>query len=318
MAEQDTYIERRRKSRLNALVDSILGDPAEKSAASTEQLLGLGSRAAAETGAGVRKAVGDVKRASRTEGDDSMSQLLAKDDLQKAERDMAMWLASIRGGLDPIDLPESDESPALDYFQGVDIDATEDMTDAQAKRLIDTAGTTYSDPSKIPPEEYDYSGLPAYMQPTSAFRTALKDVEASSYDTMFGEAHRRDTPFKGTKITNLTMDEVFDLVAAGGEWNQYNKTNHDENTTAIGKYQMVGATLRDLKDRGVLKKLGITGDTKFNKETQDAIAMHLAERRVKPDYSMAEARAQLKNEWAGFKKLSNTELDTIINEIRGS
>lgn len=160
----------------------------------------------------------------------------------------------------------------------------------------------------------DYEGVPEYVKPGSAFRAALSKHEAESYKTIFGNAQKSGGKFEGVDVTKMTMAEVFDFTEAGGAFNQYNKDTHGKNTTAIGKYQMVGATLRDLRDRGTLDKLGITEDTPFNQKTQDTIAAHLAERRVKGK-SRAAARSGLKNEWEGFKKLSKAELDTIIDEI---
>ena len=80
---------------------------------------------------------------------------------------------------------------------------------------------------------------------------------------------------------------------------------------------MVGNTLRDLKDRGILESLGIDDDTLFDENTQDKIAVHLAERRVRSKFSMAEARKEMRDEWQGFDRLSDKELDAIINEVRG-
>ena len=284
MNERDSLMEKRKMRRLNSLAELILGNAADKSAANTQEIIGLGAKAAAETEEGSRKAIGNIKRAGQR-SQQLTEQLLPDDDPRKAELDMATWLASIRAGLDPIDLPEMEGAPSLDYFQGQDIDSTEDATQAQVDTLIGSLGAGYDRASDIPAAEgsgvYDYSGLPDYMQPGSAFRSALNAVEADSYDTMFGEAHKVDSPCKGTKITQMTMDEIFDLVESGGDFHTYNRTTYNEDTTAIGKYQMVGKTLRDLRDRGILKKLGINSDTKFNKDTQDSIAMHLAERRVR-------------------------------------
>ena len=305
--------------KLNSLASLILGDAAEKSAQSTEEILGLGAREARASADQIRKSIGDVKRASQ-KGDESgvVDSLLSSDDPMKAERDMATWLAAIRGGLAPIDVPEMDETPALDFFLGQDIDAAEDVTDAQANRLIDSSEAGYNNPSDIPAGDLDYSDLPGYMQITSEFRTALNEVEAPTYDYMFNGAHLKDTPFKGTKVTEMTMGEIFDLMELGGDWHNYNLNTHDQDTTAIGKYQMVGLTLRDLRDRGISKDLGITDDTMFDKSTQDSIAMHLAERRVKPTYSIDKAVAELRNEWEGFKKLPKSRVVRIVNEIRGS
>jgi len=319
MQESDRLREKRRMQRLNSLASLILGDATEKSAQSTKEIIGLGAREARESADQIRKSIGDVRRASKA-GDESgvVDSLLSSDDPMKAERDMATWLAAIRGGLDPIDTPEMDKSPDLDFFLGQDIDAAEDVTDAQADRIVASSETGYDNPADIPAGDLDYSDLPGYMQITSEFRTALNEVEAPNYDYMFNGAHLKDTPFKGTKVTDMTMGEIFDLMELGGDWHNYNLNTHDQDTTAIGKYQMVGLTLRDLRDRNILKKMGITDDTKFDKATQDSIAMHLAERRVKPTYSIDKAVAELKNEWEGFKKLPKSRLVRIVNEIRGS
>jgi len=85
-----------------------------------------------------------------------------------------------------------------------------------------------------------------------------------------------------------------------------------------GKYQFVGNTLRDLRDRGILEELGITNDTIFDEKTQDTIAAYLVQRRVKPEYSLAKAREEMGKEWEGFKKLSVERQNAVIKEIRGS
>lgn len=171
--------------------------------------------------------------------------------------------------------------------------------------------------TEFPPEEPrdPLKELP-FINEGSRFRDALKQREASSYNTMFGNAEISDTPFKGTKLTSMTVDEVLKLVEPGGKWNKYNIDNHDENTTAVGAYQIVGSTLRDLKRVGAMKRLGITGDDLFNRETQDALATELAKRRVKESNSMEDARIGMRNEWAGFNKLADEELDAVIEEIR--
>ena len=114
----------------------------------------------------------------------------------------------------------------------------------------------------------------------------------------------------------MSMKNIFDLVKKNGKFHRFNLAK-GKDTTAIGKYQMVGNTLRDLKDRGILKDLGIDDDTLFDENTQDKIAVHLAERRVRPKFSIAEARKEMRDEWQGFDRLSDKELDAIINEVRG-
>ena len=163
-----------------------------------------------------------------------------------------------------------------------------------------------------------------FMTPGSKFTNALKAKEADNYDTLFGNAELFDTPFKDVKVSDMTVDEVLELTKLNGPFHKFNKQK-GHNTTAVGKYQIVGSTLRDLnsKDRQVLKKLGITGDTKFDQKTQDDIAAYLAVHRIKDratkgDGNIAtrgQARKEMRNEWEGFKKLSDEELDDIINEV---
>ena len=196
---------------------------------------------------------------------------------------------------------------AKDEQESAPITAETDTVEAAVAEAVGTQGPGIM-------SRQSTNGLPAYIQEGSAFRQALADQEAESYSTIFGNTEKEGKKFAGKDITSMKMSEVFDFVKPGGAFNEYNKDAFGKNTTAIGKYQMVGATLRDLRDRNILDKLGIKEDTTFNRETQDKIAMHLAERRVKGK-SLEAARKGMRDEWEGFKKLDNEELDAIINEI---
>ena len=140
----------------------------------------------------------------------------------------------------------------------------------------------------------------------------MSGVEAENYKTLFDNAEEKKTPFKDVDITTMPMKDIFSLVELNGKFHKFNLSK-GEDTTAIGKYQMVGNTLRDLKNRNVLKELGIDDNTLFNENTQDKIAVHLAERRVRQKFSMTEARKEMRNEWEGFKKLSDKELCFLYN-----
>jgi len=196
---------------------------------------------------------------------------------------------------------------AKDEQESAPITAETDTVEAAVAEAVGTQGPGIM-------SRQSTNDLPAYIQEGSAFRQALADQEAESYSTIFGNTEKEGKKFAGKDITSMKMSEVFDFVKPGGAFNKYNKDTFGKNTTAIGKYQMVGATLRDLRDRNILDKLGIKEDTPFNRETQDKIAMYLAERRVKGK-SLEDARKGMRNEWEGFKKLNNEELDAIINEI---
>jgi len=197
------------------------------------------------------------------------------------------------------------EGGVPDYYKGIDIDTAFDSKESQDKRNKEV------DQNRAAGEN-----LPSFIIQGSKFRKALSGVEAENYKTLFDNAEEKKTPFKDVDITTMPMKDIFSLVELNGKFHKFNLSK-GEDTTAIGKYQMVGKTLRDLKNRNVLKELGIDDDTLFNENTQDKIAVHLAERRVRQKFSMTEARKEMRNEWEGFKKLSDKELNTIINEVRG-
>ena len=197
------------------------------------------------------------------------------------------------------------EGGVPDYYKGIDIDTAFDSKESQDKRN-----------KSVDQNRAAGENLPSFIFQGSKFRKALSGVEAENYKTLFDNAEEKKTPFKDVDITTMPMKDIFDLVKKNGKFHKFNLAK-GKDTTAIGKYQMVGNTLRDLKDRNVLKELGIDDDTIFNENTQDKIAVHLAERRVRQKFSMTEARKEMRNEWEGFKKLSDKELNAIINEVRG-
>jgi len=197
------------------------------------------------------------------------------------------------------------EGGVPDYYKGIDIDTAFDSKESQDKRN-----------KSVDQNRAAGENLPSFIFQGSKFRKALSGVEAENYKTLFDNAEEKKTPFKDVDITTMPMKDIFSLVELNGKFHKFNLSK-GEDTTAIGKYQMVGNTLRDLKNRNVLKELDIDDDTLFNENTQDKIAVHLAERRVRQKFSMTEARKEMRNEWEGFKKLSDKELNTIINEVRG-
>ena len=250
-----------------------------------------------ETREGVRRIQNDSKENSKEDTDsltafangwmEVIRQAFADEDpLFKEQR------ASLEGGVP-------------DYYKGIDINAAFDSKEAQDKRS-----------KEVDQNRATGENLPSFIIQGSKFREALSGVEAKNYRTLFGNAEEKKTPFKNLDITTMPMKDVFDLVKKNGKFHRFNLAK-GKDTTAIGKYQMVGNTLRDLKDRGILKDLGIDDDTLFDENTQDKIAVHLAERRVRAKFSISEARKEMRDEWQGFDRLSDKELDAIIKEVRG-
>jgi muramidase (phage lysozyme) len=88
-------------------------------------------------------------------------------------------------------------------------------------------------------------------------------------------------------LTNMTVNQVLDL--------QKQMLAHPENSfnsSAAGRYQIVGKTLRGLVDAGV-----VNGNDMFNEGTQDKAALFLMQQRgANP--------SGLRNEWEGLRRVS--------------
>lgn len=107
--------------------------------------------------------------------------------------------------------------------------------------------------------------------------------------------------YGGTKdnFTNMTIDEVLqwqdDYVDAGSK------------SSAVGKYQIIRKTLRDLK-----KKMKLTGDEVFSPEMQDAMFVQLLKKRdydkwVDGKIDDEEFGNKLAKEWASFPVLTDMQ-----------
>lgn len=159
----------------------------------------------------------------------------------------------------------------------------------------------------------------ASLAPTSTTQTTLRKVEAGGYDTLYGNFEKGNTPFKGVSVSNMTIGELTEFSRASGAYGQYVKPRLAKNTyaykkgltsTPMGKYQIVGSTLRDLANR-----MKLPADTVFNKETQDKMFLFLARENVAKGSTPQEKRKNLRSIWEGFKHVDNSTLDRVIKEI---
>jgi peptidoglycan hydrolase-like protein with peptidoglycan-binding domain len=159
----------------------------------------------------------------------------------------------------------------------------------------------------------------ASLQPQSTTQTTLRKVEAGGYDTLYGNFERGSTPFKGVSVSNMTIGELTEFSRASGAYGKYVKPRLAKNTlaykkgytsTPMGKYQIVGSTLRDLTNR-----MNLPADTVFNKETQDKMFLFLARENLAKAKNPQAKRKNLRSIWEGFKHVDNSTLDKIIKEI---
>jgi hypothetical protein len=129
------------------------------------------------------------------------------------------------------------------------------------------------------------------------------------YDTLFGYSQKDGGPFSGVSVSNMTLDELAEFSSPQGEYGQWVKANSDGGVVAtpMGRHQIVGTTLR-----AAAEEMGLPGDTVFTPDVQDQIAMHLAKNRLEGQTTMSGKRAALRNEWEGFRKVSDADLDRAI------
>lgn len=132
-----------------------------------------------------------------------------------------------------------------------------------------------------------------------------------SYDTLFGHS-QRDGRFKGTQVSDMTIGEALDFSDPKGEYGQWVASENDGVVaTPMGRHQIVGTTLRNSVDQ-----MGLPLDAKFDQNTQDAIFRHLATNRIKNASTPEAARTGMRNEWVGFRKVPDNELDAAISQFR--
>mgnify|MGYP003121331386 CR=1 FL=1 len=139
-------------------------------------------------------------------------------------------------------------------------------------------------------------------------------------DALWKQSQNNEFDFKATEST---MDQVLEFVKINGEYANWSKGQSDEGKvhTPVGKYQFVGATLRDIKNRGGFDELGITGDTLFTPETQDKLFLWYMNDSIKAageNASAAEVRDKVRARWEGAtpQTITDDELDTVISAVQ--
>ena len=159
----------------------------------------------------------------------------------------------------------------------------------------------------------------ASLQPTSTTQQTMELTEAKGYDTLFDNYETKSTPFRGTRVSTMTLGQLYDFSQPSNQYGQYVKTRLPESTeaykkgqtsTPMGKYQIVGTTLRNVADQ-----MGLPEDTVFNKETQDKMFLFLARDAISRGKTTTQQRKNLRKVWEGFKHVDNATLDKLIAEV---
>ncbi len=165
-----------------------------------------------------------------------------------------------------------------------------------------------------------------YVGPTNA----ISMQESSNNPNALWKNSETDTFKNQPPVTEQTLAEVLKFVEQDGEYANWSKTQDNPATgssggvhTPVGKYQFVGRTLRDIKDRtGDFKELGITDDTVFSEEVQDKLfAWYIKDtiRAAKADTPPVDPKVKIRGRFEGIKEtddMSDAELDTLMQQVQ--
>ncbi len=125
--------------------------------------------------------------------------------------------------------------------------------------------------------------------------TAARHGYQSGYDVTLGYGAYVPSHLRGRNLTDMTVGEVKELQRA-----MLRHPNNNLNSSAVGRYQIVGTTLRGLQE-----EMGIPDNARFSPELQDRMAQKLLERRGLNSYlsgriSASTFQNRLAREWASI------------------
>ncbi|MDV4183261.1 lytic murein transglycosylase [Rhizobium brockwellii] len=144
-----------------------------------------------------------------------------------------------------------------------------------------------------------------------SFLAAVDRTEgADGYDTLYGNA-QKNGPFAGTDVTRMPIRDVIAFTDPSGPYAQSVKDQIGRVATPIGRYQVVGTTLRN-----AVGALGLDPNAPFDKNAQDAVGAYLARQRIASADSLPGQIAALRQEWHGFKNVPDEQLAQVVADLR--
>lgn len=151
------------------------------------------------------------------------------------------------------------------------------------------------------------SALPA------SFLAAVDHSEGGGdYDTLFGHAQRAGGAFAGTRVSEMTVGQAIAFASPKGAYAANVRGQVGRTATPMGRHQIVGNTLRR-----AAAEMGLSPDTPFNKQTQDAVAAHLAKKRIAGARTLDGKISALRSEWEGFRSVPRAQLAQIVADLEG-
>lgn len=134
-----------------------------------------------------------------------------------------------------------------------------------------------------------------------------------NYSTLYGHSQNGGA-FDGVDVSNMTLAELGAFSDPSGAYGQWvADRNGGVVATPMGRYQIVGTTMRD-----AARGMGLSPDTKFTPQTQNAMASYLARGRLSGAKTPAAKRAAMRAEWAGLRGVPDDVLDAAISDFEAN
>jgi len=241
---------------------------------------------------------------------------------QKREEEDQENKAAAKAALDMVNIPHSNTAAYQKAFSLV----KGGNTSLQVGEYFKTG---IGDGTIVPTQAYETFGpMPEAATTDMSVFSPLTGRESGigGYDALLNQSQKNQ--FADIKVSQMNLGEVlaFQSERGGTSYHEWSKTNMPEGTeakakglgsTPAGKYQFVGDTMKDIKQRG-WKELGFDENTPFNEDTQDALFLWLAQDKMKGASSQEQKRMALRNTWEGIKDpadVSDAEIDKIIASV---
>jgi hypothetical protein len=175
----------------------------------------------------------------------------------------------------------------------------------------------------------DLKGGQAGPGPIAPITNTLTMKESSNNPNALWQNAETDTFKDQPPVTEQTLAQILDFTKIDGDYANWSKQQPNKATgktgdvhTPVGKYQFVGKTLRDIKDRGGFEELGFDDTTVFTEQNQDKLFEWYMNDTIKaagPNATQEQIRAKIRGRWEGISttdQMSDEELDGIISQVQ--
>lgn len=144
----------------------------------------------------------------------------------------------------------------------------------------------------------------------ASFLAAVDRTEgAGGYDTLYGHA-QKNGPFAGTSISSMPIKDALAFADPSGAYGQSVKGQIGRVATPMGRYQIVGTTLKN-----AVGALGLDPNAPFDQRAQDSVAAYLAKQRIASADTLPGKISALRSEWHGFKSVPDNQMAQIVADL---